>query len=50
MHLRARAGLGYLPQEPSIFRKLTVRQNLLAVLELNRALSRGQRAPARRRA
>jgi lipopolysaccharide export system ATP-binding protein len=43
MHERARAGLGYLPQEPSIFRKLTVRDNLLAVLELNRALSRAQR-------
>ncbi len=42
MHLRARAGLGYLPQEPSIFRKLTVRQNLLAVLELNRTLPRPQ--------
>ena len=34
MHRRARAGLGYLPQEPSIFRKLTVKQNMLAVLEL----------------
>jgi len=43
MHLRARAGLGYLPQEPSIFRKLTVRQNLLAVLELNKRLSRADR-------
>jgi lipopolysaccharide export system ATP-binding protein len=43
MHLRARAGLGYLPQEPSIFRRLTVRQNLLAVLELQPALSRTER-------
>lgn len=34
MHRRARLGLGYLPQESSIFRRLTVRQNLLAVLEL----------------
>jgi len=34
MHRRARRGLGYLPQEASIFRKLTVRQNFLAVLEL----------------
>ncbi len=34
MHLRARAGVGYLPQETSIFRKLTVKQNLLAILEL----------------
>ena len=33
MHLRARAGVGYLPQEASIFRKLSVRDNLLAVLE-----------------
>jgi lipopolysaccharide export system ATP-binding protein len=34
MHKRARAGIGYLPQEPSIFRKLTVEDNLLLVLEL----------------
>jgi len=34
MYLRARKGIGYLPQEPSIFRKLTVRQNLEAVLEI----------------
>lgn len=33
MYLRARSGLGYLPQEPSVFRKLTVEQNILAVLE-----------------
>ncbi|MDQ1257869.1 MAG: export transporter ATP-binding protein [Candidatus Hydrogenedentes bacterium] len=33
MYLRARRGMAYLPQEPSIFRQLTVRQNLLAVLE-----------------
>ncbi len=33
MHLRARAGMGYLTQEPSVFRKLTVEQNLLAILE-----------------
>ncbi len=33
MHRRARRGIGYLPQEPSIFRKLTVRQNLTAILE-----------------
>ncbi|KOR33273.1 hypothetical protein TI05_02085 [Achromatium sp. WMS3] len=34
MHSRARLGLGYLPQEASIFRKLTVAQNILAVLEI----------------
>src|SRR5262249_28848591 len=33
MHARARKGIGYLPQEPSIFRGLTVEQNLLAILE-----------------
>jgi lipopolysaccharide export system ATP-binding protein len=33
VHLRARRGIGYLAQEPSIFRKLTVRENVLAVLE-----------------
>lgn len=34
IHLRARAGLAYLPQEPSIFRKLTVSENIMAILEL----------------
>jgi lipopolysaccharide export system ATP-binding protein len=34
IHLRARMGLAYLPQEPSIFRKLTVTENIMAVLEL----------------
>ncbi|MFO0597340.1 MAG: LPS export ABC transporter ATP-binding protein [Myxococcaceae bacterium] len=43
MHQRARAGVGYLPQEASIFRKLTVRDNLLAVLELDPALSKSER-------
>ena len=33
MYLRARNGIGYLPQEPSVFRKLTVSQNLMAILE-----------------
>jgi lipopolysaccharide export system ATP-binding protein len=33
MHQRARIGIGYLAQEPSIFRKLTVRENILAILE-----------------
>lgn len=42
MHLRARKGVGYLPQEASIFRKLTVRQNVLAILE-TRSLTRKQR-------
>ena len=36
MYLRARLGLGYLPQEPSIFRRLTAEQNILAVLETMR--------------
>ncbi len=42
IHRRARLGLGYLPQEASVFRKLTVRQNLLAVLELQ-PLTRAER-------
>ncbi|MDE2680501.1 MAG: LPS export ABC transporter ATP-binding protein [Verrucomicrobiota bacterium] len=33
MHKRARAGIGYLTQEPSVFRKLTVEENILAILE-----------------
>ena len=44
MHKRAQRGLGYLPQEPSVFRRLTVRQNFLAVLEMNRRLNRAERA------
>ena len=40
MHARARLGMGYLPQEASIFRKLTVAQNILAILELRRDLDR----------
>ena len=43
MHERARAGLGYLAQEASVFRKLTVTQNILAVLELRKDLNRIQR-------
>jgi lipopolysaccharide export system ATP-binding protein len=38
LHERARLGIGYLPQEPSIFRKLTVRENFLLVLEESSAL------------
>jgi len=40
MHARARLGVGYLPQEPSVFRKLSVEDNLLAVLELRPELRR----------
>lgn len=43
MHVRARHGLGYLPQEASVFRKLTVEQNLVAIAELRRDLNRKQR-------
>jgi len=43
MHVRARHGLGYLPQEPSIFRKLSVAENIMAVLELRRDLNRAAR-------
>jgi lipopolysaccharide export system ATP-binding protein len=43
MHERARKGLGYLPQEASIFRKLTVKENILAILETREALSEAQR-------
>jgi len=34
MYRRARLGIGYLPQEPSVFRKLSVKQNILAILEV----------------
>ncbi|VVH65529.1 Lipopolysaccharide ABC transporter, ATP-binding protein LptB [uncultured Gammaproteobacteria bacterium] len=40
MHKRAKLGLGYLPQEPSVFRKLSVADNIMAVLELNQALDK----------
>jgi len=43
MHLRARAGVGYLPQEQSIFRRLSVQDNLLAALELRPDLNRETR-------
>jgi lipopolysaccharide export system ATP-binding protein len=43
MHVRARQGIGYLPQEASIFRKLTVYQNLMAILQIRKELSEEQR-------
>lgn len=43
MHERARLGLGYLPQEASVFRKLTVTENLLAILETRKDLKRKDR-------
>lgn len=42
MHLRARLGMGYLPQEESIFRKLNVQDNLMAILETRSDISRRQ--------
>ena len=41
--VRARKGLGYLPQESSIFRKMTVEQNIMSVLELNQKLNESER-------
>lgn len=46
MHKRAQLGLGYLPQEASIFRKLTVEQNIAAILELRADLDRAGRESA----
>ena len=43
MYVRARRGISYLPQEPSVFRKLTVEENILAILE-TLELSRAERA------
>lgn len=43
MHGRARKGIGYLPQEASVFRKLSVRDNIMAILETRKALSREER-------
>lgn len=42
IHQRALSGIGYLPQEPSIFRKLTVSENILAILETRPELSKAQ--------
>jgi len=43
MHVRARLGLGYLPQEPSVFRKLSVADNIMAVLQTRRELNAKER-------
>jgi lipopolysaccharide export system ATP-binding protein len=43
MHGRARKGIGYLPQEASVFRKLTVRDNIMAILETRKDLSKADR-------
>jgi len=42
MHERARDGIGYLPQEPSIFRKLSVEDNILGILEMRKDLDKTQ--------
>ena len=44
MHKRASLGLGYLPQEPSVFRKLTVEENILAILETRNEMPASKRA------
>lgn len=46
MHARARLGLGYLAQEPSVFRKLTVFNNIFAILETRKDLQRTQKLEA----
>jgi lipopolysaccharide export system ATP-binding protein len=43
MHARARLGVGYLPQEPSVFRRMSVLDNVLAILETRRDLARAER-------
>lgn len=43
MHGRARQGIGYLPQEASVFRKLSVRDNIMAILETRKGLARAER-------
>ncbi|OUR59914.1 LPS export ABC transporter ATP-binding protein [Colwellia sp. 39_35_sub15_T18] len=43
MHERARRGIGYLPQEASIFRKLTVSENIMAILQTRKNIDEGQR-------
>jgi lipopolysaccharide export system ATP-binding protein len=49
MHGRAKAGLGYLPQEASVFRRLSVSDNLMAILELRSDLSKSARQRERER-
>ena len=46
MHVRCRKGIGYLAQQPSVFRKLTVRQNLLLVFEMQAMSRRAQQKKA----
>ncbi len=43
MHQRARVGIGYLPQEASVFRKLSVAENIMAILEIRKDLNSNQR-------
>jgi lipopolysaccharide export system ATP-binding protein len=43
MHARARLGLGYLAQEPSVFRRLSVAENIMAILELRKDLNKAER-------
>jgi lipopolysaccharide export system ATP-binding protein len=43
MHERARRGIGYLPQEPSIFRKLSIADNIMAILETRSDLTKAQK-------
>ena len=43
IHMRAKRGIGYLPQEPSVFRSLTVEQNILAIAELRKDINKKER-------